>query len=146
MRLRREAKFGLWVAAAVVIAAGAFVIGGSFKGEEPPNYVFDTEAPAFGSDLHLLAAMSPGGFTGFEDLLPGGSRTVIGGHIVELTADSMTLETPAGTRTEMQLGETPGLARLESGGRELLQPGASVLVKLGETPDIAAAVLVLSAP
>jgi hypothetical protein len=146
MKLTRETKFGLWMAAAVVIAAAAFVIGGSLKGEEPPPYVFDTEAPAFGSDLHRLAAMSPGGFTGFEDLIPGGSRTVIGGHIIELTADSMTLETPAGTRTEMQLGETPRLARLEAGGRDLLQPGASVLVKLGATPDIAAAVLVLSAP
>jgi hypothetical protein len=146
MKLTRQVKFILWVAAAVVIAAGSFVIGGSFKGEEPPYYVFDTAAPAYGSDLHLLAAMSPGGFTGFEDLVPGGSRTVIGGHIIELTADSMTLETAAGTQTQMQLGEMPKLAMLESGGRELLQPGASVLVRLGETPDIAAAVLVVSAP
>jgi hypothetical protein len=146
MRLTRETKFVFWLMAAVAVAVVAFLAGGSFKGEKAPGYVFDTSAPAYGSDLEMLAAMSPGGFTGFEDLLPVGSRTVLGGHIVELTDESMTLETPAGTRTEMTLGEAPKLARLASGSLDLLQPGATVLVKLGETPDIAAAILVLSAP
>jgi hypothetical protein len=146
MKLTREIKFGIWVAAAVVIGIAAFMIGGSLKAEEPPYYVFDVSAPAYGGQLDVLAAMSPGGFTGFGDLVPGGSRTLLGGHIVELTADTMTLETAEGVRTEMRLGDAPNLTRLESGGRELLQTGASVLVKVGETEGVAAAVLVISPP
>ncbi len=58
---------------------------------------------------------------------------MLGGRVVELTAESMTLETPGGAQTQLRLGDTPRLARLESGGRELLQPGVAVMVKLGET-------------
>ena len=144
MRLTREVKFGLWTVTAVAIAAVAFFVGGMLKPEEEPYYVFDLEAPAYGSDLDVLAAMSPGGFTGFGDLVPGGSRTVLGGRIVELTDDGMVLETPGGALTEMRLGDAPKLARLESAGRELLQPGVTVIVRLRETEDIAAAVLVVS--
>ena len=144
MRLTREVKFGLWTVTAVAIAAVAFFVGGMLKPEEDPYYVFDLEAPAYGSDLDVLAAMSPGGFTGFGDLVPGGSRTVLGGRIVELTDEGMVLETPGGALTEMRLGDAPKLARLESAGRELLQPGVTVIVRLRETEDIAAAVLVVS--
>ena len=144
MRLTREVKFALWTMAAVAIAAGAFFVGGMLKPEGPPYYVFDLEAPAYGSDLDVLAAMSPGGFTGFGDLVSGGSRTVLGGRIVELTDEGMVLETPGGALTEMRLGDAPKLARLESGGRELLQPDATVIVRLGETEGVADAVLVVS--
>jgi hypothetical protein len=146
MTLTRPVKFGLWMLIAVIVAVAAFVVGGMLKPEEPPHYIFDLDAPAYDVDLNTLGAMSPGGFTGFEDLIPGGSRTVLGGRIVELQGDDMTLETPAGSQTHLRLGETPHLTRLESGGRELLQPGVSVLVKLGDTEGVAAAVLVLSAP
>jgi hypothetical protein len=44
----------------------------------------------------------------------------------------------------MRLGDAPKLARLESGGRELLQPGATVIVRLGEAEGVADAVLVVS--
>jgi hypothetical protein len=144
MRLTREIKFGLWAVVAVGVAVVAFLVGGMLKPEEAPYYVFDLDAPAYGSDLEALAAMSPGGFTGFEDLIPGGSRTVLGGRVVELSGEDLTLETPAGARTQMRLLETPQLTRLESGGRELLQPGASVIVKLGDTEGEAAAVLIVS--
>jgi hypothetical protein len=146
MRLTRGVKFGLWSATAVAVAIVAFLVGGMLKPEEPPYYVFALDAPAYSGDLDALAAKSPGGFTGFEDLIPGGSRTVLGGRVVELTAESMTLETPGGAQTQLRLGDTPRLARLESGGRELLQPGVAVMVKLGETEGIAAAVLVVSPP
>jgi hypothetical protein len=146
LRLTREVKFGLWVASAVTVAVMAFFVGGMLKPDEAPYYVFDVDAPAYGSDLEALAAMSPGGFTGFEDLVPGGTRTVLGGRIVELTGESLVLETPTGAQTQVRLQDAPKLARLESGGRELLQPGASVLVKLGETEGLADAVLVISGP
>ncbi|HEU0075231.1 MAG TPA: hypothetical protein VFS30_14600 [Dehalococcoidia bacterium] len=144
MRLTREVKFGLWAVVAIGAALAAFLVGGMLKPEEPPYYVFDLDAPAYGSDLEALAAMSPGGFTGFEDLIPGGSRTVLGGRIVELSGEDMTLETPAGAKTQLRLLDTPRLTRLESGGRELLQAGVSVIVKLGETEGEAAAVLIVS--
>jgi hypothetical protein len=146
MRLTREVKFGLWSVAAVVIAIAAFFIGGWLKPEEPPYYLFDVDAPAYGADLGSLAAKSPGGFTGFQDLIPGGSRTVLGGRIVDLTDTTMTLETPSGSQTEMRLGESPALTRLEPGSREMLVPGAEVILKLGETEGEAAAVLVVSLP
>lgn len=144
MRLTREVKFGLWTVTAIAAAVIAFFVGGMLKPEEPPYYVFELNAPAYGSDLGALAAMSPGGFTGFGDLLPGGSRTVLGGRIVELSGEDMTLEAADGFQTQMQLLDAPELTRLESGGRELLQPGVSVIIKLGKTEGVADAVLVLS--
>jgi hypothetical protein len=146
MRLTREVKFGIWGAAAVVIAIVAFFVGGALRPEEEPYFLFDVEAPAFGGDLESLAAMSPGGFTGFQDLIPGGSRTVLGGRIVDLSETTMTLETASGALTEMRLQDSPRLSRLEPGSRELLQPGADVIVKLSDVEGEAAAVLVLSLP
>jgi hypothetical protein len=146
MKLRREIKFGIWVAAAVGIAIGAFFLGGALKPEEDPHYILDVAAPAYGGDLAAIAAKSPGGFTGFGDLVPDGTRTVLAGRIIEVTEDAMTLETPEGAQTHMQLGPDSKLERLESGARDLLQPGASVLVKYGDSKDQAAAVLVISPP
>ena len=146
MRLTREVKFGIWSVAAVVIAIVAFYAGGQLKPEEEPYFLFDVSAPAFGGDLESLAAMSPGGFTGFQDLIPGGSRTVLGGRIVELTDTTMTLETASGALTEMRLQGSPRLTRLEPAARELLVNGAEVIVKLGDAEGEATAVLVLSQP
>jgi hypothetical protein len=146
MRLRREIKFGIWMAAAVALAIGGFFVGGQLKPEEAPHYILDVSAPAYGADVDAIGAKSPGGFTGFEDIVPDGSRTVLGGRIVDLTDAGMTLETPDGAETQMRLGPEPKLTRLESGGRDLLQPGASVLVKIGDTEADAAAVLVISPP
>lgn len=146
MRMTRQVKFGLWSLSAVVIAVVAFFVGGMLRPEEPPHYVFDLDAPAYGGDLDALAAMSPGGFTGFEDLVAGGSRTVMGGRIVELTDEGLVLETPNGAQTELRLGPDSRITRLESGDRELIQPGASVMIKLGETEDVAASVLITSSP
>ncbi len=131
---------------AIVVAIVAFLAGGTLKPDEAPPYVFDLAAPAFGSDPEELSAMSPGGFTGFEDLVAGGSRTVLGGQIVELTTAGMTLETPAGVQTRLRLLDAARIERLESAGRDLLVPGASVMVRLGEIEGTAAAVLVLSLP
>ena len=75
-----------------------------------------------------------------------GHAPSLGGRIVDLTDAGMTLETPDGAETQMRLGPEPKLTRLESGGRDLLQPGASVLVKIGDTEADAAAVLVISPP
>jgi hypothetical protein len=146
MRLRREIKFGVWVASAIGIAVAAFFAGRQLKPEEAPHYILDVSAPAYGASLESMAAKSPGGFTGFGDIVPDGSRTVLAGRIVELTDQGMTLETPAGAQTNMRLGPEPKLTKLESGGRDLLQPGASVLVKIGDTEGEAAAVLVLAPP
>jgi hypothetical protein len=146
MRLTREAKFGLWLALAVVVGIAAFFAGGMLKPQESPYYVFDLSAPAYGSDLQALAAESPAGFTGFDDMVPGGSRTVLGGRIVDVTQTSLTLESPAGARTELRLADAPRLARLEPGSLDLLQPGTDVLVKLSDTEGVAAAVLVISQP
>lgn len=146
MKVTREVKFGAWVASAVLIAVASFVIGGMLKPEEPPHYVYDVTAPAYQADLGLLAAKSPGGFTGFGDLAEGNSRTVLGGRITELTGESMTLETTAGVLTTMRLGPAPKLARLIDASRDELLPGATVLVRLGEQENEAAAVLVMSPP
>jgi hypothetical protein len=146
MKLTREIKFGGWMVLAVALAVGGFFVGGSFKPKESPHYILDVTAPAYGADLAAIGATSPGGFTGFEDIVPDGSRTVLGGRIVSLTDEGMTLETLDGAQTQMRLGPEPKLARLESGGRDRLEPGASVLVMIGETEADAAAVLVISPP
>lgn len=146
MTLNRELKFGLWVLAALGISVVAFFVGSILKPADPPAYVFDVSAPAYDGDVGGLAAMSPGGFTGFEDLISEGSRTVLGGQIVELTADGVTLESPGGSQTLLRLGDESKIERLESGARDLLQPGVEVMIAAGDTEGVAAAVLVLSTP
>ena len=146
MKLRREQKFIAWLVAAAVIAVAAFLVGGALKPEEPPHYLFDVDAPAYQIDLGAIAAKSKGGFTGFGELEGGSDRTVLGGRVVEVSATSLTLETQQGSKTTLRLGATSKLTRLETGSRALIRPGATVIVKRGEQPGEAAAVLVLSAP
>ena len=146
MKLRREQKFAAWAAAAVAIAAGAFLGGGALKPAEPPHYLFDVEAPAYQTDLAAIAARSEGGFTGFGDLEGGNDRTVLGGRVVEVSPGSLVLETQQGARTSLRLGPTSRLFRLEAGSRATLRPGATVIVKRGVQPEEAAAVLVVSEP
>lgn len=146
MKLRREAKFVAWIVAALVSAIAAFVVGGALKPEEAPHYVFDVSAPAYQADLGAIAARSPGGFTGFGELAGGDDRTVIGGRVVELTSSQLIIETQQGAQTTLRLGVNPKLTRLAAGSRQLLKPGATVIVRRGEQQNEAAAVLVLSAP
>ena len=146
MKLNRELKFGLWALAAAGVAAVAFFVGATLKPADPPAYVFDVNAPAYDGDVGGLAATSPGGFTGFEDLITEGSRTVLGGQIVELTSDGVTLESPGGSQTLLRLGDESKIERLESGARDLLQPGVEVMIAAGDTDGVAAAVLVLPTP
>ncbi len=146
MKLRREQKFIAWFGAALAIAVVAFFVGGALKPEEAPNYLFNLDAPAYQADLGAIAAKSKGGFTGFGDLEGGADRTVLGGRVVEVTTTSLTLETLQGSQTTLRLGATSRLTRLETGSRALIRPGATVIVKRGEQPGEAVAVLVLSQP
>jgi hypothetical protein len=146
MMARPEVKLAAWAIVAVLVGIGGFFAGGAIHGDEEPPFVFDTNAPAFDADFHALAVTSPGGFTGFEDLLAGGSRTVLGGRIVEISSTEMTLEGSTGAQTTLRLDGEPAIGLIESGGRELLLPGATVLVRLDETEQMAAAVLVVTEP
>jgi hypothetical protein len=144
MRIRREHKFLAWGAAAIAMAAAAFVIGGELKPADPPHYLFDVEAPAFQADVGAIAATSQGGFTGFGELDGASDRTVVGGRVVEVSPTSLTLETPEGSRTTLRLGANSKLSKLDAGARAQIRPGANVLVKQGEQEGEAEAVLVLS--
>jgi hypothetical protein len=146
MKLRREHKFFAWIAAALIIAIVAFFAGGALKPEEAPYYLFNLEAPAYQTDLGAIAARSKAGFTGFGELAGGEDHTVLGGRVVEVSATSLTLETQQGSRTTLRLGANSKLTRLETGSRALIRPGATVIVKRGEQPGDAAAVLVVAQP
>lgn len=146
MRLTRGQKFLAWFVAAIGITVAAFVIGGSLKPVADPHYLFDLDAPAYQADLRTIAATSQGGFTGFGDSGGGDDRTVLGGRVVEVSAASLTLETPTGVRTTLRLGATSRLSRLETASRDQLQPGATVIVVRGEQDGEATAVLVVSQP
>ena len=146
MRRTREAKFLGWVALAVLIGGASFFIGSSLKPDEAPFFVFETAAPAH-EVQPALAAVSPGGFTGFNDIDGGRARTVVAGRVVEVGPGSLTLEAAGGQRTLLRLRDQPRISRLESGSSELLRPGASVMVKLdSDDTGVATAVLVLSLP
>ena len=145
MRLTRELKFGAWALAAVAIGAIAYYAGTALKPGEEPYYIFDTVAPAYG-DPSGIAATSPGGFTGFGETSGSRSRVVVGGRVVEQTADSITLEGVQGQRTSLRFGESPRVLRLDGGNADLLQAGARVAVRLNEAGDTVEAVLVLSQP
>jgi hypothetical protein len=121
-------------------------VGGALKPEEPPHYLFDVDAPAFQTDLASIAATSQGGFTGFGELAGGDDRTVLGGRVVEVSATSLTLETPQGSKTALRLGANSKLWRLDTGSSASIKPGATVIVKRGDAADDAAAVLVVSQP
>jgi hypothetical protein len=146
MRLTRETKFFAWVGAAIGVAVIAFFTGGQLKPKEQPHYTFDLSAPAYQADLGSIAATSQGGFTGFADLTSGSERTVLGGRVIEFSSTSLILETPSGVQISLRLGDGSRLSRLEPGSRDLLRAGVPVIVRLGDQPDQAAAVLVLAAP
>lgn len=145
MKLTRQTKFGLWAAAAAVIAVAAYFVGSALKPAEHPYYIFDTEAVAYGQPPPI-AATSKGGFTGFGETDGSPSRVVISGRVVELTESSLTLESTLGQHTSIRFGDTPRVSRLVPGSSELLQPGVTVALRLDETGETAEAVLVLSQP
>jgi hypothetical protein len=143
---RREVKFGAWFVAAVAIAIAAFFIGQALKPEEPPHYVFRTEAPAYDAPV-TIPATTQGGFTGFGESDGSLARTVIAGKVVERTASTLVLETPGGQRTSLRFASTPGVSKVANGTRQMLQPGVTVSVRLAEDdPNVAEAVMVVSRP
>ena len=144
-RLSREARFALWAVAAVLVAAAAFFAGGLLKPREKLHFVYDTEAAAF-AGAAPIAATSRGGFTGLGDLEAGAARTVVPGRVVELAPGRLVLESVDGVRTTLRLGAQPRLWRIEAGDRSLLVPGATVVVRRGQTDGEAAAVLFLGRP
>jgi hypothetical protein len=145
MTLSRQAKFGLWALAAVIIAAASYFAGSALKPGEAPYYVFDTDAPAYGAPA-AIAATSPGGFTGFGESDGSRSRVVISGRVTDLTETGLTLESSLGQRTTLTLGQSPRIYRLEPADAGLLRPGVSVAVRLNEAGDTVEGVLILSQP
>jgi hypothetical protein len=146
MKPTRTNKALGWLAAALTVAALSFIVGGQLKPEPDPHYIFNLDAPAYEGDVGAIAARSPAGFTGFGDLGSGDDHTVLGGRVIEVSATALTLETPTGVRTTLRLASASKLSRIESGSRDLLKPGAAVVVRLGEQRDVAAALLVLQSP
>ncbi|HEX5139869.1 MAG TPA: hypothetical protein VFX19_02910 [Dehalococcoidia bacterium] len=143
---RREVKFGAWFVAAVAIAIAAFFIGQSLKPEEPPHYVFRTEAPAYDAPV-TIPATTQGGFTGFGESDGSLARTVIAGKVVEKTDTTLVLETPGGQRTSLRFASSPNISRVENGARAMLQPGVTVSVRLAaDDPDVVEAVMIVSRP
>ncbi len=141
----RELKFGAWAIAAVAIAGASFFIGGALKPDEPPYYVFETESDAY-QPASAVPATTKGGFTGFGEVDGSAARTVLAGRVLEKTANGVILETPAGQRTTLRFGETPGISRVEPATQSLLRPGVTVAVRLNETAEVVEAVLVLAQP
>jgi hypothetical protein len=143
---RREVKFGAWLAAAVAIAAVSYFVGSSLKPDEAPFYVYQTEAPAY-EQPSVFAGLSQAGFTGFGELENGDSRTVIAGHVVDITDKGVTLEAAGGQRVSLTFGKNPSVSKLNEGAASDIQPGAKVEVRLAEgTTDTVAAVLVEGQP
>ena len=144
MTLTRQTKFGLWVLAAVVIAAVAYFVGSALKPGEDPYYIYRTEAPAY-DPPKTIAATSPGGFTGFGETDGTDSRVVISGRVIDLTDSQLTLEGPQG-QTTVRFGDSPPIMRLQESDQSVLQPGDKVAVRLNDAGDTAESILVLSQP
>jgi hypothetical protein len=145
MSLTRQAKFGLWVFAAVLLAAASYYVGTTLKPGQKPYYIFDTQAPAYG-EPSSIAATSPGGFTGFGETDGSDSRVVVSGRVVEMTEDSLTLEGTFGQRTSLRFGDSPRISRLDEANADILRPGVMVSVRLNDAGDTVESVLVLSQP
>jgi hypothetical protein len=145
MRSTRTLKFAGWTLLTLVAAVLAFMGGRELKPDQDPHYVFETDAAPY-SEVGAIAAVSKGGFTGFGDLEGGDNRTVVAGRIVEITGSSLILEGTTGSRTTLRLGPQPKLARLLPAGHDLLRPGVTVQVRRGDSPDDAAAILVMVQP
>ncbi len=87
MNLTRQAKFGLWAFAAVVIAAASYFVGTTLKPGEEPYYLYNTQAAAYDAPS-AIAATSPGGFTGFGETDGSDSRVVLSGRVIDITGDT----------------------------------------------------------
>jgi hypothetical protein len=144
MRLTRQTKFGLWAVAAIVLGAGAFFFGSALRPGAEPHYIYQTEAPAYDAPA-VLAATSPGGFTGFGETDGTNSRVVISGRVTDISDSQVTLEGPAG-QTTLRFADSPRIQRLDEGDVSALEPGARVALRLNGAGDRVESVLVLSQP
>ncbi len=145
MKLSREQRFIAWVLAGVAVAAVSFFVGGALKPAEEQFYLFDTDATAYG-DAASIAAVSPGGFTGFGDVDGTDSRTVVGGRVVEVNSAGLTLEAPHGQRTALRFADQPRIERLGAAAVTDLSVGATIAVILSDDEETIVSALVLSAP
>ena len=134
---RGAAVVVLW--AAMVVAIGFFV-GRSLRPESGATYAFDAGAAAYQAP-GTSAGRSQGGFTGFAEGADG--RTVISGRAVSITADSITLETAAGTTT-VRVSGASSVRRLEPSERAAIRTGAQLIVR--RDGNNASGVLVVAAP
>ena len=133
----------VWSAAVIVVAAAGFTTGWLIKGGGNPDFAFDTKAPAYqGADLP--GGRSRAGFTGFGDQGGLSGATIVAGKVTAVSADSVTLETPAGTSTIRVTGQEK--LRILEQYSGAIAAGATVFVSVKPDTDEAQAVLVLIDP
>ncbi len=142
----RNRKLALWIIAAVAVGAAGFLIGRDLRAAETPAFAFETDASSYEAPKSL-AGRSLGGFSGIDELSGNEGRVVLGGRVVEKTANSVTIETAWGATTTIRItgGQGP-LRRLEAADRDALQRGATVLVRVGPGGQDAAGIFVLAPP
>lgn len=139
----RNLKLGLWLVAAVAFGVVGFFAGRSLRPSDTIVFAFDASAPAYEAPASP-AGRSLGGFAGLKETEADEGRVAVSGRVVEIAASAVTIETPWGERTTIRITPQAPLRRLEPGDRDLLQAGASVMLRSQPGSDAAAAVLVLS--
>lgn len=131
-----------WLTATAALAVAAFLAGRALHPDANSVSAFDLDAEAYEASS-AIAGLSKAGFSGFTE---GGAegRTVISGHVISVTPDSITLEGQGGQRSTLRLSGQGQPRRLEAASKEAIRPGVTVIVRRDPGSNVAKAVLVIS--
>ncbi|MPZ50147.1 MAG: hypothetical protein GEU75_12770 [Dehalococcoidia bacterium] len=137
-----KASSAAWLVSAAVLGIVGFFAGQALAKEPASGYAFATDAPGY-TAAETTARFSKGGFSGFGEVAGFEGRTVLGGRIVAIESGSIVLESAAGVRSTVPLGNST-LGVIRPGGRGDLRIGVTVVVRTEPGSETtAAAVLVL---
>jgi hypothetical protein len=125
-----------------VLAAAAFLAGRALHPEAGAASAFDLDADAYEASS-ALAGLSKAGFSGFTESGAEG-RTVISGRVINVTAESITVEGRGGQRSTLRLSGQGQPRRLEAASRDAIRAGVTVIVRRDPGSGVAKAVLVIA--
>jgi hypothetical protein len=141
--MRPTPSTAAWLAAAIVIALGAFLVGRGLRSEPASVAALDLDAPSYTAP-DQGAGRSRGGFTGFADAGGLDGRTVLTGRVSRVTSTELVIETATGT-SNVRLTSAQSLRRIEAGTAASIRAGATVAVVRNASDEVVG-VLVLSEP
>ena len=133
----------IWLLLAVPLVVGGFLTGRSLQpGAEAVVSGYDKLAPTYVA-AEPIAAVSPGGFSGF-DLPDFEGQTVLAGAVIAVDGRSVTLRTTFGSESTLRVSSASSLSRIEAGALADVGPGTTVVARLAADGETVEALLIIT--